>query len=582
LASEAFLDDAGKAASRPSASRRAAIRHIHGTVQALLPPVLVACLILTVANAQAGHASGFEVVEATISRVHAAYESGELSAHELVQLYLDRIEAYDQQGPGINCILSISPNAFEQADEIDAYFAETGRFVGPLHGIPILVKDSIDAVGMATTHGTVMFQDYRPPLDAFAIAQLKQAGAIILGKPTLGEFSGGDTYSTLSGNSRNPYALDYTVGGSSGGSGGALAASFSLLALGEETGSSIKRPTAWGALAGMRPTPGLVSRSGMWDGHPGPTAQMGPMARTVEDMAKLLDGMVGFDPEDPITALGVQHTPPSYTESLDENGLVGARIGVIRQSIGHGARPESEDFRQVDRVFQRALRELEAAGATLVDVDIPDMKDLMARQVRDPLLEDQALRVYLSRNPSSRFETREDIEDHPEYPNSFKARVRKYREGGFLDKLADGFIWFVGGRQAHPAQISRSRILESMRAREQLMLLVAKAMAQHRLQAIVFKSIEHSPTLIEVGTHPPYRHNGGAVTLNSFLIYTPIVSVPMGVTGNGIPAGITFMGLPYSEPVLIRLAYAYEQATHHRRPPDSTPPLVGRMQDLAN
>jgi len=550
--------------------------------QAFLPPVLLACLVLTVADAKVAQASGFEVVEATISEVHAAYESGELSAHELVQLYLDRIEAYDQQGPRINCILSINPNAFNEADKADAYFAETGHFIGPLHGIPILVKDSIDALGMATTHGTVMFQDYRPPLDAFVIAQLKQAGGIILGKTTLGEFSGGDTYSTLTGNSRNPYALDHTVGGSSGGSGGALAASFSLLALGEETGSSLKRPAAWGALAGMRPTPGLVSRSGMWDGHPGPTAQMGPMARTVEDMAKLLDGMVGFDPEDPITALGVQHIPPSYTQSLAENGLVGARIGVIRESIGHGARPDSEDFREVDSVFQRALGEFEAAGATLVDVDIPDMKDLVSRHVRDPLLEEQALRVYLSRNPNSRFQTREDIEDHPEYPNSFKARVRKYREGGFLDKLADGLIWLVGGRLTYPSHISRSRILESTRAREQLMLLVAKTMAEHRLQAIVFKSIEHPPTLIEVATHPPYRHNGGAVTLNSFLIYAPIVSVPMGVTGNNIPAGITFMGLPYSEPVLIRLAYAYEQATHHRRPPDSTPPLVGRMQDLAN
>jgi Asp-tRNA(Asn)/Glu-tRNA(Gln) amidotransferase A subunit family amidase len=298
------------------------------------------------------------------------------------------------------------------------------------------------------------------------------------------------------------------------------------------------------------------------------------MARTVEDMAKLLDGMVGFDPEDPITAQGVQHTPPSYTEFLDDNGLVGARIGVIRESIGHGARPESEDFRQVDSVFQRALGEIEAAGASLVDVDIPEMRELMSRYVRDPSLEEQALRVYLSRNPSSPFDTLEDIEAHPEYPNSFKARVRKYREGGFLDKLVDGFIWFVGGRQARPSRIPRSRILESMRARERLMLLVAKAMAEHRLQAIVFKSIEHPPTLIEVATNPPYRHNGGAVTLNSFLIHAPIVSVPMGVTSNGIPAGITFMGLPYSEPILIRIAYAYEQATHHRQPPASTPPLV--------
>lgn len=519
-------------------------------------------------------AKPFEVVETTVADVHAAFRAKELTARQLVQLYLDRIAAYDQQGPAINCIITVNDQALAEAEKLDAEFAKTGKLVGPLHGIPILVKDEIDTAGMPTTQGTVMFKDYRPPLDAFPIAKLKQAGAIILGKTTLSEFAGGDTYGTLFGASRNPYALDRTVGGSSGGSGGALAANFSTLAVGEETSSSLRRPAAWGALAGMRATPGLISRSGMWDGHPIPTAQMGPMTRTVADLALMMDAMVGYDPEDPITAMGIMHTPKTYTAFLDKDGLKGARIGVIREPLGSGSRPDSDDFKKVDALFQKALADMTAAGATIVDIVIPDMKELMAKRATDAALTDETLRVYLARNPNSPFKNREDIINHPAMADSYKARVAAFRRASGASGGGGGED---GGRLAGArAQGTPEQILETERARQQLMINIAKVMADHGLSAIAHKAVEHQPGLIAEAMNPPYRSSGGGgvISLNTFLIYASTITVPMGSTSDGIPAGLAFLGLPYSEPTMIKLAYAYEQATHHRKPPASTPPLA--------
>src|SRR5436190_9141219 len=242
-------------------------------------------------------AQTFQLQETTIEAVQNAYKTGRLTAHQLVELYLKRIDAYDKKGPAINSIITLNPKALDEADRLDVAFKRSG-LTGPLHGIPVLVKDEIDTAGMPTTLGTLVFKDYRPPKDAFPIDKLRKAGAIILGKTTLSEFAAGDTYGSMFGVTRNPYDLERTAGGSSGGSGAALAANFSTVAIGEETLASIRRPGAWNAVVSLRPTPGLVSRSGMWDGYPSPTAQMGPMARTVSEVAQMLDVMVGYDPED--------------------------------------------------------------------------------------------------------------------------------------------------------------------------------------------------------------------------------------------------------------------------------------------
>jgi len=496
----------------------------------------------------------FQVVEKTIDEIHAAMKSGQLTAHQLVQAYLDRISAFDKQGPALNCIITLNSRALEEANGLDTAFKRSGP-VGPLHGIAVLVKDEIDTAGMPTTLGTLVFKDYRPTRDAFVIERLKKAGAIILGKTTLSEYAAGDTFGSMFGVSRNPYNLERTVGGSSGGSACAATANFAAVAIGEETLASIRRPAAWNSVVSLRPTPGLVSRSGMWDGYPSPTAQIGPMARTVKDLAQLLDAMIGYDPEDPVTALGIGRTPVSYTTTLDRNGLKGARIGVLRESIGLNSEPDSDDFKRVDAVFQKNVAELRASGATIIDpIVVPNLKALLAKRATNPTIADEALRLYLARNPDSPFKTREDIAKSPELSKSIPP-----------SKAAQ---W------SNPLQkTDLERWGEYLQAREDLMIQITKVMADHRLDAIVHKSVEHQPTLIKDGINPPYVNNKGVPVLNTFLVYAASITVPSGFTTDNLPVGITFFGTPYSEPTLLKLAYAYEQATHHRIPPKATPSL---------
>ena len=245
----------------------------------------------------------FAVEETSIASVHAAYESGQLTSRQLAQLYLDRIEAYDKNGPKINSIITVNPTALEEADRLDAAFGTSG-LVGPLHGIPVLVKDMIDAEGMPTTMGSILFKDYYPDKDALVVEKLKRAGAIILAKVTLAEFARGDTYGSLYGETRNPYDLERTVGGSSGGSAASVSANFGTVAVGQEGFASIRRPSAWNSIVGMRATTGLVAGG------------LGPMTRTVEDVATLLDVLVGYDPADSQSAFGVGEVPPAATHNF--------------------------------------------------------------------------------------------------------------------------------------------------------------------------------------------------------------------------------------------------------------------------
>jgi Asp-tRNA(Asn)/Glu-tRNA(Gln) amidotransferase A subunit family amidase len=526
---------------------------IHSTARAAA--IAIAIAYTGPAQAQTTSSPPFQLVEATIDDIHMAFRSGRLTVRQLVQGYLDRINAYDKQGPNINSVITINPHALVEADRLDAEFRNSSRLVGPLHGIPILVKDEIDTAGMPTTLGTVVFKDYRPPKDAFVIDKLRKDGAIILGKATLSEFAAGDTYGSIFGVTRNPYDLERTVGGSSGGSGAALAANFSTVAIGEETVASIRRPATWNAVVSLRPTPGLVSRTGMWDGYPTLHAQMGPMARTVRDLAKLLDGMVGYDPEDPVTALGIGKFEGSYTKHLDQGAMNGARIGILRESIGNQSDPSAPDFKAIDVAFDKTVAELKAMGAILVDpIVIPNLKKLLATRERNPVEADAALQLYLARNPGSPFKTRADIINSPDIEKSFPPpNVARYK--------------------AASLPLNAVRFVEYVRARQELMVSIAKIMADNKLNAIVHKSVEHEPSLIKNGINPPYETTRGVPTLNTFLIFAASMTVPSGFTSTNLPVGITFFGLPYSEPVLLKLAYSYEQATHHRVPPRTAPPL---------
>jgi len=522
----------------------------------LAQSTLLLCVLLPFVSLASGQDKPFNLLEATIESIHAAYRSGELTSRQLVQLYLNRIEAYDQKGPKLNAIITVNPQALEEADRLDAAYKRSGP-VGSLHGIPIILKDQIDAKGMPTTMGSVLFKDYYPDRDAFAVEKLKEAGAIILAKATLGELGGagtGDTYGSLYGATRNPYALDRTTGGSSGGPAASIAANFATVAVGQEGYHSIRSPSTWNALVGMRPTAGLVSRSGVFNGWPSLFGSMGPMVRTVQDLAILLDILVGYDPDDPVTALGVGKVPATYTNFLDENGLKGARIGVLRESIGRGSEPGTEDFLRVGAVFDRALGELKAAGAVLIDpIVIPKVKELLAKRASNPRHSGESLRVYLGRSANPPYQSRQEMLESPEF-----------------DKLSPP----VQGRLSRPpGSDAQIRYYEYLEARDELMLHLLKMMADHQLDAVVHNSVEHEPPFLAEVTQPPYVSQRGAPDINTYLLYVPTITVPAGFTGDHIPAGITFLGRPYSDETLIKFAYAYEQATGHRKPPTSTPPL---------
>jgi Asp-tRNA(Asn)/Glu-tRNA(Gln) amidotransferase A subunit family amidase len=265
----------------------------------------------------------------------------------------------------------------------------------------------------------------------------------------------------------------------------------------------------------------------------------------VEDAAVLLDVLVGYDAEDPITAMGVGHSPVSYTQFLDPNGLREARIGVLRQPIGSGSEPASEDFKKVDRVFDNAVLELQKAGATVIDpVTIPKVRELLEK--RGGLGGDEGFEVYFGRSKSRPFNTQEELQRRA----SETMLVRRPRTG----------------TAPYP---------EYLVAREELMFSYMKVMADHRLDAILHKSAEHQPSLIGDGVNPPYVNIKGATHLNTFLVYAPAISVPAGWTSDDLPVGITLLGRPYADGTILRLAYAYEQATKHRVPPSMTPALPG-------
>lgn len=488
----------------------------------------------------------FNLIETTIDQVHAAYKAGELTCRQLVQMYLDRIDALDKTGPAINSIISLNPEALKEADRLDAAYKASGP-VGPLHGIPIIMKDQGDATPMPTTLGSLLFKDYMPARDSFVVDKLKKAGAIILAKATLGELGGGDTHGSLFGSTKNPYDLERTAGGSSGGSGASVSANFCTVAIGQEGFASIRRPSTWNGVSGMRPTAGYVSRSGVYAGWPSVNGSLGPMARTVTDLAKLLDVMVGYDPEDPVTARAAGKIPDSFTKFLDNNGLKGARIGILRESMGYDAEPGSEDFNKIGEVFERAIGELKAAGAVIVDpIVIPDLKALLAKRAGSFADDEESFRNYFGRSGKMPYASRAEAMKNPD----FKKVVKGSQDRWSRDPKPEANYGYLV-------------------AREQLMTNLLTVMADNKLDAIVHKSVEHQPTLIKDGTNPPYVDQKGAPHINTFLVYVPSVVVPAGFTRDNLPGGITFLGRPYDDGNMIKFAYAYEQATHHRKPPAS-------------
>jgi Asp-tRNA(Asn)/Glu-tRNA(Gln) amidotransferase A subunit family amidase len=275
------------------------------------------------------------------------------------------------------------------------------------------------------------------------------------------------------------------------------------------------------------------------------------MARTVGDLARLLDVMAGYDPEDPVTARGVGQVPESFTRFLDKNGLRGARIGILRESMGFHAEPESEDFAKINEVFDRAVGELKAAGAEIVDpIVVPDLNELLAKRAVSASEEEESFRRYMARSANPPYHSRDEAKSSPEFHKVVRGSQARWNRSS--------------PPEAHYAYL---------KAREELLTNLLKVMADHRLNAVVHKAVEHQPTLIKNGVNPPYVDQKGAPHINTFLVFVPSIVVPAGFTRDHLPAGITFLGRPYDDGNMIKFAYAYEQATHHRRPPSSTTPL---------
>ena len=511
---------------------------------------------LSLSMAGASTAQDFRLMETTIDDVHAAFAAGRLTCRELVEGYLARIEAYDQAGPTLNAIEYVNPRAEEEAEALDAAFAEAGP-TGPLHCVPVLLKDQVETRDMPTTYGSALFDGFMSGRDATIVTRMREAGAIILAKTTMGEFASryvGSGFGII----RNPYDPTRNPSGSSGGSGAGAAANFGLVAIGEDTGGSIRGPAAVHSLVGLRPTVPLVSRHGMMPANPS-SDTLGPMTRTVRDAAILLDTIAGYDPNDPVTAYAAGRTPDSYADGLDADGLRGARIGVIREPMDAETDPESDDYRQVRRVVGQAIADLARLGAELVDpVEVPGIDKAQAAYVRNSFETEEATDAYLA--------------DLPEAP------VRSLREillaGRVVPWRARGLMNVVG------RSTSEQEYLPVLEGRERLRRAVLAVMADHDLDALVYATFDHQTTVIAPDVlSNPNPDDGYARGNNRYLspvIGFPALTVPAGLTDDGLPVGLELLGVPFAEATLLRLGYAYEQGTGRRELPATTPALDGQ------
>jgi amidase len=490
----------------------------------------------------------FELDEVPVADLQERMAKGELTSRRIVESYLGRIAALDRQGPQLGSVIEANPEATSIADALDVERRAKGPR-GPLHGIPVLLKDNIDTADrMTNTAGSLALEGSRPPQDAPLAHRLREAGAVLLGKANLSEWANFRSSRSVSGWSgrggqcRNPYALDRNPCGSSSGSGVAVSANLTALAVGTETDGSIVCPATTCGVVGIKPTVGLVSRAGVIPiSETQDTA--GPMARTVADAAALLSALAGPDPRDRATAEAARHAA-DYTRFLDPHGLRGARIGVARNLAGF--HPDT------DRLFDDAVAELKRQGATVIDpADVPKVKELGDPEFEVMLYEFKAgLEAYLSTlGPKAPIRT---LADAIAFNERNKDREMPYfGQELFLKAQEKGPLTTPAYREALATcrRLSRKEGLDAV-------------FDEHRLDALV------APTGAPAWVIDPVSgdHYVGGNSTPAAVSGYPSISVPMGLVF-GLPVGLSFIGRAWSEPVLVRLAHAFEQATRHRRPP---------------
>jgi len=540
----------------PPCRRPCRFRHpvrVAGRIAPLFLAVLLLSLVAARPSAapQRRGASTFRLEETTIAQVHAALKAGRLTCRTLVQGYLARIDAYDKKGPALNAIVVTNPHALEDADALDARFRREG-LTGPLHCVPMIVKDNFETIGLQSAGGSLSLQGFVSNKDAFLVKRVKEAGAIVLAKSNMAEFAFSPyetVNSLLPGYTRNPYALNRVTAGSSGGTAAAIAANFGLVGLGTDTGNSIRGPASHQALVGIRSTMGLTSRAGVI-----PLNLLadiaGPIARTVEDAAAVFQAIVGEDPDDAVTAASRGRVIPRYSDALVRTGLRGARIGVLHQAYERGANSVDPD---VAAVFAAALVSITQAGGEIVDPAAVDLS-----QVRRPAGAGACMgfkydiNAYLAaQGDRVPVHSLDDIVRSNRFHPSIQARLQSAQQSMPQGPDSDACRADAEYRRAFGAAVTRT-------------------MDELRLDALVYPTWSYPPRLIG-DLNTPHGDNSQVYSPTSGF---PAINVPMGYTRGGtLPAGLTFLGRAWAEPTIIRLAYGYEQTTHHRHPPATTPAL---------
>jgi len=480
----------------------------------------------------------FTIEETTIAEIHKAFKKGQLTSRQLVDFYLERIEKYDQSS-GLNSIVVVNQDAQKRADYLDKMYSQTKK-LRPLHGIPIIVKDNYETKDMQTTAGSLALKGFIPPEDAYQVKKLREGGAIILAKSNMAEwaFSPLRTESSIAGITRNPYDLERVPAGSSGGTAAAVAANFGTVGLGTDTGNSIRGPSSHCCLVGIRSTMGLTSRDGIIPLYLRNDIG-GPMARTVEDAVKILEVLAGYDPSDPITERIEDLDPIFYTSFLKKDGLEGARIGVFRYYTDKpSANPQIKD------IFEKAIDDMGSCGAEIVDpFIIPDFEKLTKGIWCDMFRHD--LNHYLA-----------SLGGYAPYKN-----LSEIVNTGHYSAYIEGRL----KRALKTPEQSESLCLDVYSEPKNIEFrgCILKAMEEHQLDAIVYPTWSNPPRKIDDNKSPAGDNSQLIPPHTGF----PAITIPMGFTSEGLPAGLQIVGKLFEEPVIIQIAYAYEQATHHRKPP---------------
>ncbi len=506
----------------------------------LLPQILIFTMLLFSCKTDKAK-SNFNIEEATISSIQTALLDGSISCESLVRQYISRIEKYDQSS-GLNSIVIINPDAIDIAIKKDLMIRE-GEELPPLHGIPVIVKDNYNTTGLQTAAGSLAMKGFEPETDSWIVRKLKEAGAIVLAKSNMAEwaFSPMVTISSIAGETKNPYNLNHVPAGSSGGTAAAVASNFGAIGLGTDTGNSIRGPSSHNCLVGFRTSLGLVSRAGIVPLYLRNDVG-GPMTRTVEDATAILDIIAGYDPDDPLTRASIGRLPESYKDYLISDGLKGSRIGVCQDILDRGIDPE------IEQVFKQAIMDLKNNGASIVEnVRIENFDSISRGHWASAFQFD--LNNYLQKQGDKvPVKSLDEIIEANNYSEYIKDNLLHHQNNPgdptknnppALDVFND------------PGRIAFRNAIEAK-------------MEELNLDAMIYPSWSYPAA--RIGKFEEYRGDNSQII--SPHTGQPAFTIPMGFTKNNLPLGLQFLGKMFDETTLIKLTYAYEQATNHRKAPE--------------